>query len=312
MPRKTYARRPRPLPHPAAPLPTPKINLVNAHLLRIRHVLLIVALLFLFLLLLAPSLVITPHIIRALPLHNPHRNLDDHDEPQHRQDLQAQQAAEEGPLHPEVPADVALAVEERLDEVPVAGGRVVRARQVVSRARDAAVGEYVRGVGVEGPADHEVEDVAGEDPRDEEDGEDGVAEFREAKVLEALGELGGVSVVVLVTLPSDLGNRDKGTYREENVDHVHEHEYQVADARKVVCVRGEQQAVGDDVVGEHLPVVLAPLLHMDDQELLHPKGPLREHVALDEALQLPVRVVGPQLVEAEEVLRGAINVLRGR
>ncbi len=103
-------------------------------------------------------------------------------------------------------------------------------------------------------------------------------------------------------LPTKFASGDRETHRKEDVDHVHEHEDQVTDARKVVCVRGEQKAVGDDVVGEHLPVVLAPLLHMDDQELLHPKGPLREHVALDEALQLPVGVVGPQLVEAEEVL----------
>lgn len=62
------------------------------------------------------------------------------------------------------------------------------------------------------------------------------------------------------------------------------------------------QADGDDVVGEHLPVVLAALLDVDDDDLLEPEGELAEHVALHQAAELAVGPVGPQVPEVEPVV----------
>lgn len=64
------------------------------------------------------------------------------------------------------------------------------------------------------------------------------------------------------------------TYGEEQIDNIHEQKDKVADTRVAISVGRINQGVGNDVVGEHLPVILATLFDVDDQDLLDPEAEL--------------------------------------
>ena len=66
------------------------------------------------------------------------------------------------------------------------------------------------------------------------------------------------------------------------------------------------------MVGEHLPVVLAALLNVDDENLLQPKGQLGKHIPLHNTAELSVRPAGPQVLEIKEVGGFRVNVLLRR
>lgn len=100
-----------------------------------------------------------------------------------------------------------------------------------------------------------------------------------------------------------------GTYREKEVDNIHQDKNQVAHACVAVPVRGENKGICHDVVGEHLPVVLPALFDVDDNDLLHPERELSKHVPLHNTRNLPDRPAGPQLVEIEVVWGVAVDVL---
>lgn len=102
------------------------------------------------------------------------------------------------------------------------------------------------------------------------------------------------------------------SYREEDVNDIHQHENEVADTGEAVSVGGENERDGDNVMREHLPVVLAAFLNVDNQDLLHPKAELSQHVPLHEAGNLAVGPLGPELGEVEVVGRGEVNVLSRR
>lgn len=59
-----------------------------------------------------------------------------------------------------------------------------------------------------------------------------------------------------------------GTYREENVPEIEQHQNQVAHGIVVVSIRSNNQRNSDEVVRQHLPMVLATLLNVDDKDLL--------------------------------------------
>ena len=99
------------------------------------------------------------------------------------------------------------------------------------------------------------------------------------------------------------------SYREKEVDDIHQHQNEVADTGEAISVRGKNERDGDNVMGEHLPVVLAALLNVDNQDLLHPKAELGQHVPLHEARNLAVGPLGPELGEVEVVRRCEVNVL---
>ena len=63
------------------------------------------------------------------------------------------------------------------------------------------------------------------------------------------------------------------------------------------------------MVSEHLPMVFATLLNVDDQDLLHPESQLGQNVSLHQATHLPVRPVGPELLQVQEVRGLAVDVL---
>lgn len=46
------------------------------------------------------------------------------------------------------------------------------------------------------------------------------------------------------------------------------------------CIGTRQEANGDDMMGEHLPMILSTLFHIENEDLLYGKGALNEIVEL--------------------------------
>lgn len=98
-------------------------------------------------------------------------------------------------------------------------------------------------------------------------------------------------------------------YGKEQIHHVHDDQDEQSNAGVVVAVARRNQGRGDEVVAKHLPVVLAAVFDVDDDNLLQPKSPLGKHVELEEAAHLAVRPVRPQLSHVQPGGRIGIQVL---
>jgi hypothetical protein len=77
----------------------------------------------------------------------------------------------------------------------------------------------------------------------------------------------------------------------------------------VVPIRQEQKRCSEDVVYEHLGVVLALLFDVDDKNLLNIERPLKQIVALEDAFDFPKRPAIPNAVQIEPELRVVHDVL---
>lgn len=64
------------------------------------------------------------------------------------------------------------------------------------------------------------------------------------------------------------------TYREDEVHDVHEHQHCVASTHLSVSIGEHEQCHSNNVVCEHLPVILAALFNVDNEDLLYPEGGL--------------------------------------
>lgn len=71
------------------------------------------------------------------------------------------------------------------------------------------------------------------------------------------------------------------TYRENQIDDIHQTQDDIADLGLVVAVAANQEQTCNDVVGEHLPMVLSALFHIDDHDLLQPEAELSEVVEFE-------------------------------
>ena len=99
------------------------------------------------------------------------------------------------------------------------------------------------------------------------------------------------------------------TYREENVSKIEQHQNQVAHSVVVVSVRSNNQGNSDEVVRQHLPMVLATLFDVDNEDLLKPKGPLTQYIRFLDMRELSCRPIREHLSEIQKVFRCAVNVL---
>lgn len=92
-----------------------------------------------------------------------------------------------------------------------------------------------------------------------------------------------------------------GTYREEDIDNIHDNQDKVSDTGVVIAVAGADESRGNDVMAQHLPVVLSSLLNLDNEHLLQPEAPLSKNVKLHEPVNLAVGPVGPKLSHVQVV-----------
>lgn len=118
------------------------------------------------------------------------------------------------------------------------------------------------------------------------------------------------AICPIAYVSSVCGNKDNETNRKEEVDNIHDDQYQVSNSCLVVVVRGGYQANGHKVMAQHLPVVFSSLFDIDDNHLLNPESPLPEHVCLHEETHFALWPVGPELLHVEIVRRGHINILK--
>lgn len=77
----------------------------------------------------------------------------------------------------------------------------------------------------------------------------------------------------------------------------------------MVAVAGENQHGRDNVMCEHLPMILSPFLDVDDQDLLKPKCVLHKNVPFSKAPYFSIRPVGPELCQVEPVVGIDKNIL---
>jgi hypothetical protein len=83
----------------------------------------------------------------------------------------------------------------------------------------------------------------------------------------------------------------------------------MANSRLMVGITGGNEHDGDEMVRQHLPMILAALLDVDDQDLLQPEGPLAQHVSLGQTVKFSGGPVGPELLHVEVIRRGRVQVL---
>lgn len=77
----------------------------------------------------------------------------------------------------------------------------------------------------------------------------------------------------------------------------------------MVEVTGGDEDRGNNVVAKHLPVILATLLDVEDDNLLQPKSPLRQNISLHQSVHFSVWPVGPHFTQIEVIRRLAVDIL---
>jgi len=85
--------------------------------------------------------------------------------------------------------------------------------------------------------------------------------------------------------------------REEDVAKVHEDEDEATDAGVVECIRGVDEGDGDDVVGEHLIMVLPVRFGVEDEHLVDPECRLGQVVDFYWGSEGCVRDTYPEVIE---------------
>lgn len=78
----------------------------------------------------------------------------------------------------------------------------------------------------------------------------------------------------------------------------------------VVTVGSDDQRYGDEVVSQHLPVILATLLDVDHKDLLEPEAELSEDVELVQGAELAVWPEGPKVPEVQPRGRVIVEILQ--
>jgi hypothetical protein len=100
-----------------------------------------------------------------------------------------------------------------------------------------------------------------------------------------------------------------GTYWENEVHNIHDTQNQVGYLSLMVSIARENQERCENVVGEHLPMVLSSLFDIDHEYLLQPEGVLDQNIPLPYPSDLSIRPICPKIFEIEQVVRRSQNVL---
>lgn len=111
--------------------------------------------------------------------------------------------------------------------------------------------------------------MAGDQPCDHENTECDIAAQLIFEVFEDFGGL--VAHVRLAINTFKTRAKRSVTYRQQEVHDIHQTQHHIRDIIEAVDISGTQEGAGDKVVGQHLVVILAFLLHVDNKDLLHPE-----------------------------------------
>lgn len=64
-------------------------------------------------------------------------------------------------------------------------------------------------------------------------------------------------------------------YRQKQIHDIHQTQNHIRDVVEAVNISGGEEGAGDEMVGQHLVVILPPLLDVENEDLLHPERKLR-------------------------------------
>lgn len=98
-------------------------------------------------------------------------------------------------------------------------------------------------------------------------------------------------------------------YSKKKVNNLHNRQNHISDFGLVIAVTRDHESAGNEMVGEHLPVVFPSFLYVDNKDLLHPKGELHEIIPLHGTFDFSVWPASPHLFHVEPVLMGVHDVL---
>lgn len=129
------------------------------------------------------------------------------------------------------------------------------------------------------------------DPGNEEYSKSNVAKFAVTAIFETFSKLSYPSQSSMIEQRGFLASRY--THREDNIDHIHDNEDIITNSSVMIAVTRRDESNGDKMMTEHLPVVFASFLDIDNNDLLQPESPLAENVALHQPLHLSVWPVCP-------------------
>ena len=103
--------------------------------------------------------------------------------------------------------------------------------------------------------------------------------------------------------------RHGATYRKEKIHHVHKAEDDIGDLGLMVAVAGEEEPASDNVMSEHLSIILSPLLDVYHNNLLDPEGELNQNIPLSDTIDFAVWPVPPQHLHVKPIIGVIICVL---
>lgn len=145
--------------------------------------------LILILLLFLAGLIVASWVIRVSATENTNDQLHDQAEPRKRNSLEYQQERQEAKVDVLIVANNALGISERFKQMTEACRLGQWPGKILACALETAKGDVDWNVNIDAPADHEVEHVAGHEPRKDEEAKHQVAGSGEAKILQAFREL---------------------------------------------------------------------------------------------------------------------------
>mgnify|MGYP006900020139 CR=1 FL=1 len=192
---------------------------------------------------------------------------DDHPEPDQGEHLEEKEKREENPLDTTIHADGPVDVLERVKEMVPPVRVSICAVHPPGSARVAAIRDHPRDSLVDRPAQSKIDDVASNEPRDQEDAKSNIAAHFVSKILEHLCGL----FDVWSELHDDEMWVCNRPYRQKEVHDIHKTQDHIGNVVEAIDIGGAKERAREDVVRQHLVVILPPLLDVDDQDLLHPE-----------------------------------------
>lgn len=137
--------------------------------------------------------------------------------------------------------------------------------------------------------------MTGDQPCEHEDTESDIATHFVFEVFEDFGSLHA-------SVPFFSLKRNYSTYRQQKVDNVHQAQHHIRNIIETVDVSRTQQRAGNQMMGQHLVVILPLLLYVDDKNLLQPERQLHKQIPLQGPRHIPIRPFSPDGGKIEPVV----------
>lgn len=92
------------------------------------------------------------------------------------------------------------------------------------------------------------------------------------------------------------------THGKEQIDNIHDAKDQVCYLGLVIAITRKDQHGRNNVVAEHMPVILSPFLDVYNENLLEPEGILNKYVPLAKTWNFSIWPICPEVLEIVPVI----------